>query len=158
MLFILFSFTPLSLGFAQQLPAPDFAISVDQLPDKLSDFKGKVVYLDFWASWCRPCRRANPHVVEMYKKYKRKGFDVFNVSFDGLDDKRLAAYQNDKATIAKAMDLEKSKWKQAIQQDKLTWKNHLPHIQFIITCESELKIWDALLSWMKGLSKKTTGR
>lgn len=108
----------------------------------LTALRGDVVLLDFWASWCRPCRGANPHVVEMYKKYKKKGFDVFNVSLDGIDDKRLAAYQNDKAMIAQAMNLEKEKWKQAIKQDKLTWKNHV----------SELRSWSSPVAATYGVN------
>lgn len=78
----------------------------------LSDLRGKVVLLDFWASWCGPCRRFSPHVVEMYKKYKSKGFEVFSVSLDRPG--------------------EKDKWVQAIQQDGLLWENHV----------SDLKFWD----------------
>ena len=65
----------------------------------LSDFKGKYVLVDFWASWCGPCRGENPNVVKAYNKYKDKGFTVFGVSFD----------QN------------KEKWLQAVTADNLTW-------------------------------------
>jgi thiol-disulfide isomerase/thioredoxin len=108
----------------------------------LSALRGEVVLLDFWASWCRPCRITNPHVVEMYKKYNRKGFDIFNVSLDGLGDKRLAAYRNDATMIAQAMDLEKSKWKAAIKQDNLTWKNHV----------SELRSWNSPVAATYGVN------
>lgn len=65
----------------------------------LSSLRGKIVLVDFWASWCGPCRRENPAVVELYKKYKNKNFEIFGVS---LDD-NLAA------------------WKTAINADKITW-------------------------------------
>lgn len=75
---------------------------------KLSSLKGKMVLIDFWASWCGPCRRENPNVVEAYKKYKSSkfingnGFEVFSVSLDRQEDA----------------------WKQAITADGLIWKNH----------------------------------
>ncbi len=65
----------------------------------LHDLKGKYVLVDFWASWCGPCRGENPNVVAAFNKYKDKGFTVFGVSFD----------QN------------KDKWMQAIAADKLAW-------------------------------------
>jgi thiol-disulfide isomerase/thioredoxin len=63
--------------------APGFTIeSPDGKEFSLNDYKGKVVLLDFWASWCKPCRRDNPNVVKMYHEYKDKGFDIFSVSLD----------------------------------------------------------------------------
>lgn len=96
------------------MPAPEISLSgPDGKTRSLSSLKGKVVLLDFWASWCGPCRKANPHVVETYKKYKGKGFDVFSVSLDRPDGK--------------------DKWVQAIKQDGLLWDNHV----------SDLKWWDS---------------
>ena len=74
---------------------------------KLSDLRGQVVLLDFWASWCGPCRRENPVVVEAYHKYKDKGFTIFSVSLDG--------------------DLQR--WKTAIEQDHLEWPYHVSDLQ-----------------------------
>jgi len=83
--------------------APDIVL---QNPDgkemKLSDLKGKVVLLDFWASWCKPCRRENPNVVIAYNKYNKKGFEVASISLDNNRDK----------------------WKEAIVNDNLKWDFH----------------------------------
>jgi thiol-disulfide isomerase/thioredoxin len=62
---------------------------------KLSSLRGKVVLIDFWASWCSPCRRANPHVLSLYNKYHAKGFDILGVSFDKDKNSWLAAIKSD---------------------------------------------------------------
>jgi thiol-disulfide isomerase/thioredoxin len=75
---------------------------------KLSDLRGKVVLVDFWASWCKPCRRDNPNVVKMYHEYKNKGFDIFSVSLDKSADR----------------------WAQAVAQDGLVWNSHVSDLKF----------------------------
>ena len=69
---------------------------------KLSDLRGKTVLVDFWASWCGPCRKENPNVVKLYQKYRKKNFTVFSVS----------------------LDEDASNWKQAIKSDQLIWPYH----------------------------------
>ncbi len=70
---------------------------------KLSSLRGKVVLIDFWASWCGPCRRENPNVVRLYNQYKAQGFTVFSVS----------------------LDQDAEAWKKAIASDGLNWPNHV---------------------------------
>ncbi len=108
----------------------------------LAELKGKVVLLDFWASWCGPCRRKNPEVVALYNKYKDKGFTVFSVSLDGLDDKTKAKIGDDKEVLKSKMDEEKSKWLGAIKADNLSWDTHV----------SELKKWDTTASKEYGVT------
>ncbi len=76
--------------------APDIAMpgrNGDTL--RLSQLRGKVVLIDFWASWCRPCRMANPEVVQLYHKYNADGFEVFSISLDNNRNAWLAAIEND---------------------------------------------------------------
>src|SRR5690606_4791197 len=68
---------------------------------KLSQFKGKYILLDFWASWCGPCRQENPNLVKAYKKYGNKGFEIFSFSIDSNIDS----------------------WQNAVMKDSLTWTN-----------------------------------
>jgi len=84
--------------------APDFTLSTPEgNPIALSSLKGKVVLIDFWASWCGPCRNENPNLVKLYKKYKDKGFTILSVS---LDDDEAA-------------------WINAIKTDGLIWPTHV---------------------------------
>ena len=71
---------------------------------KLSLFNGKVVLIDFWASWCGPCRAANPYIQKLYKKYKDSGFEVFAVSLDVNKPLWLKAIKRDKLTYMQVID------------------------------------------------------
>ncbi len=76
--------------------APEIMLSTPQGESlALSSLRGKVVLIDFWASWCRPCRAENPNVVKVYNKYKDKGFDILSVSLDNNKDRWLNAIKAD---------------------------------------------------------------
>jgi thiol-disulfide isomerase/thioredoxin len=97
--------SPVAVGKA----APEIALNDPQGKlRKLSDLKGKTVLIDFWASWCGPCRRENPNVVAAYKKYNKDGFEVLSVSLDKT----------------------KESWVEAIKQDGLIWPNHVSDLKW----------------------------
>ena len=86
--------------------APDFTIKgVDQKAIKLSDFKGKYVLLDFWASWCGPCRREMPHVKAAYEQFKGNNFQVFAVSIDSDAAAWKKALEEDNMPFVHALDV-----------------------------------------------------
>jgi len=79
----------------------------DDKPISISDYagKGKYVLLDFWAAWCGPCRNANPHVVELYKRYKDKGFEIVGISLDQSKEAWVKAIKDDNLTWPQMSDL-----------------------------------------------------
>lgn len=104
--------------FSQELKVGDKAPEIIQNlvsgeEFQLSVLTGKVVLIDFWASWCKPCRKENPHIVEIYKKYKDasfkngEGFTVLSVS----------------------LDFKKEMWEKAIIDDSLEWTNHVSDLK-----------------------------
>ena len=86
--------------------APDFALpDINCKEVKLSSFRGKYVLVDFWASWCGPCREENPNVVKAYNKYKDKNFTIVGVSLDEEKDKWINAIQKDGLGWTQVSDL-----------------------------------------------------
>lgn len=97
--------------------APDFTMEdIDGELFQFSELKGKLILLDVWASWCKPCRLANPHMVELYNKFYNKGLEMISISLDGTPEQTSP----------------KEDWEKAVSNDKLTW-----------TQLSDLKGWDS---------------
>ena len=90
-------------------PFPELTLT-DTIGNKISiaDLKGKVVLIDFWSSWCKPCREQIPELKSLYKKYKNQGFEIIGIS----------------------LDEDKSKWLNAMAKDKQTWNNYCEFINW----------------------------
>jgi len=92
--------------------APNLTMNdVNGKPVSITDFKGKYVLIDFWASWCGPCRKENPNVVAAYNKYKDKNFTILGVSLDQDKDSWVQAIKNDNLAWAQMSDLKQ--WQSA---------------------------------------------
>ena len=94
------------LAPGKEAPALAFADTTGTIRE-LKNLRGKVVLIDFWASWCGPCRRENPNVVRLYDKYNKDGFEIYSVSLDN----------------------NAQKWKYAIEKDNLKWENHVSDLK-----------------------------
>ena len=108
--------------------APDFTqFTPEGEPLKLSELRGKVVLVDFWASWCGPCRKENPHVRRLYDEYKSQGFEVLGVSLDRTKDRWVQAIEKDQLEWLHVSDLKG--WKNEVAQ--LYRVSSIPHTMLL---------------------------
>jgi thiol-disulfide isomerase/thioredoxin len=109
-LLIALSLSTIQSGYSQvkiddQAPAIELT-SMNGEVIKLSDFAGKVVLIDFWASWCGPCRKANPELEKIYQKFKDKDFTILGVSLDSKETSWIAAIKKDKISYPQVIDVD----------------------------------------------------
>ncbi|UNY98573.1 AhpC/TSA family protein [Zhouia spongiae] len=111
--------------------AADFSTTdINGDPLKLSDFKGKYLLIDFWASWCVPCRKGNPHLISLYKKYNDKGLEILGVSDDDSDP---------------------DKWRKAVEKDGIGIWHHVLRGLKIDRTEGKYKVLDGGISDAYGI-------
>lgn len=113
--------------------APEFVIALNDTsgkPVKLADFRGKYVLIDFWASWCVPCRRESPNVIKAYEAYKDRGFTVLGISGDENKDSWLKATKQDKLPWTNVIDVD----------DKVNWQYGITSIPASLLLDKEGRI------------------
>lgn len=142
-----------SLLFAQPKPGeqvPDIQLKdVNGVVLKLSDLKGKVVLIDFWASWCTPCRYSNREMRSLYNSYKKKGFEIYGVSLD-----------KNEADWKKAVKADRIKWLQVSEAGgweasvALAWKIEQLPSSFLIDKEGKVIMLDPTKKQLEAELKK----
>lgn len=115
-------------------PAPEFTMAdTNGKPVSLSSFRGKILVVDFWASWCRPCRQENPNMVKLYADFHDKGLEILGVSLDGDRTSWMDAIHKDKLFWTQVSDLKR--WQNAAAQ-----QYHVSGIPFTVLIDREGRI------------------